>query len=223
MDLSIKHKIKDDLIRKDYVNLVNLCQKDRRFWRALRLYLYESDERLRWPAIEAVAALMKKLWRDGSREKVREYIRGLLWQLNEESGGIGWSSPEVIAEIISSVPELLEPYGLNMLSFALESTALINSSLWAIGRLGKRINGKIDLFLAKVLDAFNSDNPGTLGLAAWAMGEVGVTSALVPLTMLTGREELVRIYVGGHFQEKSLGAWAKEAIVKIDRNDVPCP
>ena len=48
------------------------------------------------------------------------------------------------------------------------------------------------------------------------MGEVGVTSSVAPLTMLRDREELVRIYIGGHFQEKSLGEWAKEAIVKID-------
>ena len=82
LDLSTKQTVKDALLQKDYVNLVRLCQSDRRFWGALRLYLFETDEDLRWPAIEASARLMKKWWREGCRDKVREYIRTQLWLLN---------------------------------------------------------------------------------------------------------------------------------------------
>ena len=164
MDLSIKQVVKDALIRRDYVELIRLCQADRRFWSALRLYLYETNEGLRWRAIEVVAELLKRWWRKGDKDKVREYIRRLLWLLNEESGGIGWSAPEVIAETIASIPELLEPYGRIMIAYALESRALINGSLWAIGRLGKQINKTIDFSQAKVFSAFDSDSPETLGL-----------------------------------------------------------
>ena len=66
-----------------------------------------------------------------------------------------------------------------------------------------------------VSDVFVSDEPETLGLAAWAVGEVGFTSALPFLEALRGRRELVRVYVDGEFKQKPLGWWAEEAICKI--------
>ncbi|MFC2006337.1 DVU0298 family protein [Chloroflexota bacterium] len=213
----IRQQVKTLLVQRDYSELLRLCQRERRFWRALRLCLYETDESLRWPAIEAVAELLKTWWHEGNGEKVREYIRSLLWLLNDESGGIGWSAPETIAETIVSIPELLEPYGSIMISCASEGSPLFNGSLWAIGRLGKQIKEAIAFFQDKVFAAFDSDDPETLGLVAWAMGEADFTPALASLAMLRDREELVRIYIGGHFQEKSLGSWSKEAIAKIGK------
>ena len=159
--------------------------------------------------------MLKTWWHEGNREKVREYIRSLLWLLNDESGGIGWSAPETIAETIVSIPELLEPYGSIMIACAFEGSSLFNGSLWAIGRLGKQIKEAIAFFQDKVFAAFDSDDPETLGLVAWAMGEADFTPALAPLAMLRDRKELVRIYIDSRFQEKLLGNWSKEAMAKI--------
>ena len=104
-----------------------------------------------------------------------------------------------------------------MIAYASEGGALLNGSLWAIGRLGKKISKAIAFSQDKVFAAFDSDNPETLGLFAWAMGEAGVTSAVAPLATLKDRGERVRIYIDSHFQEKSLSEWAKEAIVKIEQ------
>jgi hypothetical protein len=223
VDIPPKEQVRNSLARGDCARLAGLCCADRRLWHALRLYLYQDDDDLRWPAIKTVGGVMKAWWREGRREKVREYLRSLLWQLNEESGNTGWNSPEVIAETIAVIPELLEPYGLNMLSFALESPALIDGSLWAIGRLGKQLNGKLDPFLARTLDAFNSANPGTLGLAARATGEAGIAPALMPLSKLIDRRDRIRIYTGDNFEVKSLGQWAREAISRIKRGPVTAP
>ena len=156
---------------------------------------------------------------EGYKEKVREYIRSQLWLLNEESGGIGWSVPEVIAEIITSIPELLEPYASIMITSALESQVLVNESLWAIGRLGKRVDTLVSVYREKVFSAFSSHNPETLGLLSWAMGEVGITSAIDSLKMLADRKEPVRIFIDGRFTDKSLGELASQAIVKINSSD----
>ncbi|MFC1976862.1 DVU0298 family protein [Chloroflexota bacterium] len=217
MDTLIRQQVKALLIQRDYSELVRLCQTERRFWRALRLCLYETDESLRWPAIEAVAELLKTWWHEGNREKVQEYIKSLLWLLNDESGGIGWSASETIAETIVSIPELLDPCGSIIIACAVEGSSLFNGSLWAIGRLGKQIKEAIAFFQNKVFAAFDSDDPETLGLVAWAMGEADFTPALASLAALRDRKELVRIYIDGHFQEKSLGNWSKEAIAKIGK------
>jgi len=215
MDKTLKQRVKTLLLQREYDELLRLCQEDKRFWNILRLYLYDTDENLRRPAIETVAMLMKKWWHEGSQDRVIEYIRNLLWLLNDESGGTGWSAPEIIAETIIAIPELLEPYGSIMIGYSLEKGPLLDSGLWATGRLGQQGNRAVASFQDKVLAVFDSQHPDTLGLAAWALGEAKFTPAVAFLELLRDRKEPVRIYVDGHFQEKTLGEWSEEAIAKI--------
>jgi len=204
-------------LQKDYTRLVDLCTKNKRFWMELKFSLYDIDERIKWPSIEAVGELMKYWWEQGDKAKVREYIRSLFWSMNDESGGIGWSSPQTIAEIIVDIPELIDPYGNMMVAHSLEEPFLVKGGLWGIGKLGRLINETVDFFRDKVLAAFNSDDAETLGLAAWSMGETGFKPALIFLRKLSVRTEPVCIYVEGDFEEKTLGEWAKEAIDKIEK------
>jgi hypothetical protein len=218
MDESIKKQVKDLLQAKDYDRLVELCDIDRHFWKALRFCLYDIDETIRWPAIEAAAKLMKRWWLSKKQEKVREFIRNLFWSMTDESGGIGWSSPQTVAEIIMNIPEVLDPYGSMMIAYSIEEPPLVKGGLWGIGRLGKMIADAVEFFQEKVLSVFQIDDAETLGLAAWAMGEVGYKPALPFLENLLGRSEPVRIYVKGDFFEKPLGYWAEEAMNKIARS-----
>ncbi len=198
--------------------MIELCEQNRHFWNELRFRLYDMDERIRWSAIEAVAQFMKRLWQRGKTEKVREYMRNLFWSLNDESGGIGWSAPQTIAEVIVNIPELLDPYGSMMIAHTLDEPPLVKGGLWGIGRLGKRAMESVEFFQDKVLAVFSDDDPETLSLAAWASGEVSFRPASPFLEKLLKRHETAEIYIGGNFHEKQLGQWAKEAIEKIRRN-----
>lgn len=213
----IKAQVRDLLRKNDYERLVELCDIDRHFWKAVRFCLYDIDETIRWPAIEAAAKLMQHWWQSKQQEKVREFIRNLFWSMNEESGGIGWSSPQTIAETLVNIPEILDPYGSMMIAHSIEEPPFMKGGLWGIGRLGKTISDAVDFFQDKILAAFQSDNVETLGLAAWALGEVGFKPALPFLGNLLERKEPVRIYVKGNFFEKPLGQWAEEAINKISQ------
>jgi len=215
MNASISDDIREALLKNDHASIVNRARTEKTYWKAIQAFLYESDDRLRWPAIESIAMVLREWWYEGDRDKVKEYIRRLLWQLNEESGSMGWSVPEVIAEAIVKVPELSEPYGKMMVSSALEATPLLNSTLWAIGRLGRPVVEAVRLCQDMFLAAFDSRDSGTLGLAARASGETGFSPALVYLEMLKNRKEPVGIYMDGRFREKSLGEWTGEAIGKI--------
>ena len=53
------------------------------------------------------------------------------------------------------------------------------------------------------------------GLAAWAMGEVNFHPALPFLEELRNNKAQLRIYIDGHFYQKSVGQWAQEAIAKL--------
>lgn len=195
--------------------MIDLCQENNQAWKILRTNLYETNENLIWTTIEVIARLMEKWWKEGEEENVREYIRNLFWSLNDESGGIGWNSPQTIAEIIVRIPELIEPYGSMIVDRTMGESLLVNNGLWAMGRLGNRLEGKLTLFENSILKTLKSDSPKTLGLAAWAMGEVGFTPALSPLENLKDRKESISICVEGDFHDKTVGEWAREAIDKI--------
>jgi hypothetical protein len=217
MDKSVKKQVEDLLRKRDFGLLLELCERDRRFWQEVRFRLYDMDERLRWPAIETAAKFMQHRWHLGEEEKVRRYIRTLFWSVTAESGGIGWSAPQTIAEIIVQVPELIDPYGSMMIAYSIDEPPLVKGCFWGIGRLGRQIKESVDFFEDKVLAVFQVDDDETLGLAAWAMGEVGFTNALPFLKKLRSSTELVRIYIDGDFCGKTLAQWAEDAITNIER------
>ncbi len=218
MDKSILLQVNTLLRQKDYESILDLCQVERQAWKALQRNLYSTDDDLIWSAVEASAMMMKRWWDEGEEEEVREYIRGLFWSLNDESGGIGWNAPQTIAEIIIRIPELIKPYGSMMINRTMEESLLVPSSLWAIGRMGRLIEPAVEFFQDAVLANFQTTDSQILGLAAWAMGEVAYMPALPMLETLCGRKDLVRIFVNGEFRERTLGDWAEDAVTTIDQN-----
>ena len=212
---TIKSTVKNLLMKRDFESLLKLCAANRQYWQEVRYRLYDLDERLRWSAIETAAKLMKKWWDSGKEEKVRVYIRTLFWTLNDESGGIGWSSAQTIAEIIAQNPVLNDPYGSMMIAHCIDEPPLLKGCLWGIGRMGGLITKAVKSFQDEILKVFDTDDIELLGLAAWAMGESGVDLAAPYLEKLRFRSEPVNIYVEGNFYEKPLGKWAEGSIVKI--------
>ncbi len=217
MDETGKRLVEGLLRRRDFDTLVEMCEKDRRNWQEIRFHLYDLDEQLRWASIEAAAQLMKHWWKLGKEEKVRIYIRTLFWSISDESGGIGWSSPQTIAEIIVNIPELIGPYGSMMIAHCIEEPPLMKGCLWGIGRLGRQVTDSVYFFEDKVLETFHADDIETLGLASWAMGETGFRPAIPFLEELRLLTDIVVIYIKGDFLRKSLGEWAEEAVVKIEK------
>ena len=220
MDRSIKKHVEDLLRKRDFNLLLELCERDRRFWQEVRFRLYDIDERLRWPAIEMAAKHMQRIWNSGNEEKVRTYIRTLFWSMTDESGGIGWSAPQTIAEIIVHIPELIDPYGSMMIGYSIEEPPLIKGGAWGIGRLGRSIAGSVEFFREKVLAVFQENDSETLGLLAWAMGRTCFSSAMPFLADLLQREELVTIYIDGVFLQQPLKQWAEEAIESINTREI---
>lgn len=219
MDKSKKKSVEGLLRRRDDALLLDLCEKDRGYWQAVRSHLYDLDERVRWSAVETVSKFVQRWWEAGEEEKVKQYVRTLFWSISDESGGIGWSAPQVIAEIVVHIPALIDPYGSMMIAYSIEEPPLIKGCLWGIGRLGKSIVEAVDFFRGKILAVFGMDDAETLGLASWAMGQVGYHPAIPFLEKLSSRSEPVAIYIDGDFIERPLGHWVEEAIRRIELTD----
>ena len=98
---SLKQKVLELLKSEDLGRAIDqLCRlSPRHAVNPLFSFLYHRDEQIKWRAVNAMGAIVSKL-ADEDMESARVIIRRLMWNLNDESGGIGWGSPEAMGEIL---------------------------------------------------------------------------------------------------------------------------
>ncbi len=103
-------------------------------------FLYYTDAQIRWRAITAMGVVVAQM-ADADPEAARVVMRRLMWNLNDESGGMGWGSPEAMGEIMARSPLLADEYAHILLSYLredmnyLEHEALQRGLLWGVARL----------------------------------------------------------------------------------------
>jgi hypothetical protein len=101
---SLKQSILHALESNDLDTVVSLVKDNRRALTLLVRISYDKETLAAWRAIKAVGLAAKELVKT-DYEFLRETVRKLLWSLSDESGGIGWSAPELLGEIVSADPK----------------------------------------------------------------------------------------------------------------------
>ncbi len=101
-------------------------------------YFYNTDELIKFRSISAMGVLGARLEKTNI-EKARIVLRRIMWNLNDESGGIGWGSPEAMGEILAQSPKLALEFKSILFSYLdpdgnfIEHEALQRGVLWGIG------------------------------------------------------------------------------------------
>ena len=95
--------------------------------------LFDRDEALRWRAATATGRVAAVL-AEGDLEAVRELIRRVMWWMNDESGALLWSGPQVMAEVMVHVPAMRAEYG-HILPHYLNEEPFEQGASWALWRL----------------------------------------------------------------------------------------
>ncbi len=65
-------------------------------------FFYDKEEIIKWRSITAMGAVVNDMAKE-NMESGRVVMRRLMWNLNDESGGIGWGSPEAMGEIMANL------------------------------------------------------------------------------------------------------------------------
>ncbi len=140
-------------------------------------FLYSGDEKIRWRAVTAMGAVVCHL-ADSAMESARVVMRRFMWNLNDESGGIGWGSPEAMGEITAGHAGLANEFAGILVSYIdpqgnfLEHELLQRGSLWGVGRLA-HARPMLARPAAAFLPAFyRSPDPYLRGTAIWATGPI---------------------------------------------------
>ncbi|MBI9077540.1 MAG: HEAT repeat domain-containing protein [Desulfatibacillum sp.] len=183
--------------------------------------LCHQEETIRWRAILSLGRLVSAL-ADSNMESAREVMRRFMWQMNEESGGIGWGVPEAMGEVMANHPGLAKEYASILVSYVdedqcfLEHDAFRRGALWGVGRLATvhpdlvRDAGPA---LAKILECPDAPNRG---LAAWAIGWLGYSRAVDRLKTLVDDQGLTPLFEDNRMRAVTVGALAREALEKLE-------
>jgi hypothetical protein len=144
---------------------------------ALFSFLHSTDEKVKWAAVTAMGAVAAKI-ADEDMETARVIMRRLMWNLNDESGGIGWGSPEAMGEILACHEGLAEEYAHVLLSYArkdgnyLELEILQRGLLWGIGRLARERPHLVEGAVPYILPYLESGDATVRGLGAWIIRDL---------------------------------------------------
>lgn len=210
----MKEKIKRLLIERRFDELTRLSFSESRILSGLISLTYDKKSLMSWRAIEAVGLVSREIARTRP-ELVRNTVGRLLWMIRDESGGIGWSSPEMLGEIVRNNPEQFSDIAPIIVSF-LEEDMLAAGVLRAIGRIGQVNPGLVKHAMPYISPYLNSSDPSLRGLAACAIGEIGSAGAIGELEKLQNDISRITICEEGDFQEKAVGELARSSIKKLN-------
>jgi len=170
-----KITVREFLSHRDLTGVRRWAASERSPLRTLLSLTFDGQELIRWRAVEAVGPVAA----DQARldlDRVRDFMRRLLWLMNDESGGLSWLSPEMIGEILVNVPTLIEEYGPLLPSFLQEEPFERGSHLaiWRVAGIRSELFKKTVLQLRQSL---GHPDPGVRALAAVAIMTIDSTQS----------------------------------------------
>ncbi|ACV67439.1 DVU0298 family protein [Desulfohalobium retbaense] len=185
----------------------------------------QTDPNIRWHGVTAFGLLLPRLW-DDSPERARVLLRRCIWNLNEESGGIGWGMPEAMAEAMSAVPELADEFHKVFLSYIHEKEGpdnyidhppLRRGALWGVARFAQ---SRPDLASRACADLHHhlmteQDTPcmGLTCLALSQLPECGLPEHLGDrLDALQQEPQTIELYWNRTLRAVTVGELARQAV-----------
>lgn len=154
-----KEAIKSGLEANDLGSLVLAAQADRKVMSALVRLAYDKDTLVGARAIKAMGLIARELVRTDP-ECLRETCRKLLWSLSDESGGIGWSAPEMLGEIVAADPKRFADI-IPLLASVYEADEEVfrPGVLFALARVGEQAPERVLLHADIVLKGLSEPDP----------------------------------------------------------------
>lgn len=137
-------------------------------------FLFHPDELVKWRAVTLLGLVVNRMAEE-DLESARNFMRRLMWSLNDESGGIGWGSAETMGEIMALNETLAREYGCILLSYAradcnpLENALLERGVLWGIGRLAQARPELVKESGTYLLPYLSSSDPIHRGYTLWIL------------------------------------------------------
>ena len=183
-------------------------------------FIQSGNEKVKWGSVKAIGHVVGQL-ADRDLEAARVIMRRLMWTLNDESGGIGWGSPEAMGEIMAIHKGLAQEYAHILISYArqdgnyLEHEGLQRGLLWGIGRLSETRPELVRESAGLFLPYLESRDAVIRGLAVRLMGLLRVKEAQPVLQTLAEDESAIALVIENRLAATRVKDLAAEALKVI--------
>lgn len=225
----LKARVREILTSMDMEQALDALSEmpPRRVVNPLFSFLYAADDLLRWKAITAFGRVTARL-ADENREAARVIMRRFMWNLNDESGGIGWGSPEAMGEVMACHEGLAEEFAPILISYAredgnyLENETLQRGLFWGIARLAQARPQWIRRAAPHLMPYLQSKDPAVRGMAAHIMGLLKARGARAALERLRQDDAPFQTWVNNRLVETRVSDMAEGAIIALGENGGGC-
>jgi len=206
----LKGEVQRALLTSDFETVTRLAIENRKVFSVLISIAYDKEDVLCWRAIEAMGKAAGAV-AERDPATVRAIVQRLLWSLSEESGGIGWSAPEMLGEIVRNHPWAFEDIPPIILSFH-EEEMFLKGVLWAMGRIAEagidNVEGAADL----AVKCLGDKDPQVRGLAVQALSQMRIAEVKDKIGLMTSDRDKIILYEGCELREKTVGDAAIAAL-----------
>lgn len=143
----------------DFETVLTLARQNRKLLSILVRLAYDKETIVGWRAILAVGHVAA-LYVRNNYEFLRETIRKLLWSLSDESGGIGWSAPEILGEIVKADPKkMADVIPLIAEIYSIEEKVFKPGVLYALKRIAESQPEAVLPFQDIIISGLTDNNP----------------------------------------------------------------
>lgn len=184
--------------------------------------LNDANPLVKW---RAVAAFGRNTAAIAARdlEKARVVIRRCMWNLNDESGGIGWGVPEAMGESLALHRALADEFHPILLSYVmrgdddannyLEFPPLRRGAWWAVARLaGERPDLVLPKLPGLLAAAMLDDEADIIAHACVLFGLLGDPAALAFLHRHLENAHTIELFRDGALESVETGTLAHRAL-----------
>lgn len=200
----------------DYEAIADIAVADPKALNKLISFALNKNELICWRAIEAMGYAAGKLSQD-NLTAVRNTVKRILWSAREESGGMGWSAPELLGEIVRGNPRGFADMPPIIVSLHTEDEegVFLRGVLWAVRRMAEAGVVGIEGADEVILLGLKREEADIKGLAVMAAAVLRPDGSAEILSGLTGDTDSFRYYEDGDFAETTVGELAQKALAAI--------
>lgn len=209
---TLKSKIVSALVARDFDTLANMALQDRRVFTKLMALALDKEDVTCWYAIEGMGVCARAVSRKDPAI-VRNLVQRIIWSAREESGGMGWSAPELLAEIACASPKQfadIPPIVVSLHSED-EEKVFLKGVLWAIRRMAEAGIRQVPGAEEVVLKSLGDPDPVVRGLAVRAAYKAEIDGAIELIKGMTDDQESFIIYEDGRMLQKTVESEIKAA------------
>lgn len=211
----LKREIRRALLDGDRKRLSDLVEDYPRSVGVIISLTYDKDAEITWRAIDSIGRVVREVT-ERSYDAGRNIVRRLVWSVTEESGGIGWSSIEMLGEIVRHSPGRFDDI-VPIIAGFFEEEIFRPSVLYALCRIGMERPGLLRRYDIEriIAEGLGDNEPLTRGYALITFGclkEAMGLDAPPSAGRLTGDESEVQLYHDGEMVRWRIGELAKSIL-----------